>query len=269
MKNLTVNHSTNAFLRNEKVVAHAADANKIKETGVAHTADALKERLFARSHQTDAFKRRAEAISHTTDVSKSGKTVSHTTDAIMRREVTDASLDKADTIVHTTDADKKRGLTVAQNTETLKEVTVTLTHGTDAFKRSDANKRRETAPPNPAIGGKPEDQLLSPSTDSTKQVTTPQSGTVLADNTTGTVLFETTESHISLVTGPEMSKNLSMLVDIGDHLSVRVGPSRMATWNTLGRPTNPRTGTIGFNTQTNMLETWHGNSWFTAPLDPV
>lgn len=37
--------------------------------------------------------------------------------------------------------------------------------------------------------------------------------------------------------------------------------SRIPSWNNLGRPKNPRTGTIGFNFEIQTLEYWTGTSW--------
>ncbi|OGM56477.1 hypothetical protein A3E46_01595 [Candidatus Woesebacteria bacterium RIFCSPHIGHO2_12_FULL_46_16] len=44
-------------------------------------------------------------------------------------------------------------------------------------------------------------------------------------------------------------------------LSIKVGKTRIPTWNTPGRPKKPKKGTFGFNSQTNSLEFWNGSVW--------
>ena len=63
-----------------------------------------------------------------------------------------------------------------------------------------------------------------------------------------------------------MGKNAPLLVDIGSGLSLMIGLPRIATWETLNRPENPKRGIFGFNSQTNTLEYFDGKSWFEAPL---
>lgn len=63
-----------------------------------------------------------------------------------------------------------------------------------------------------------------------------------------------------------MSKNTPLYLDIGNGLSIMMGFPGIATWDTAGRPSNPKAGTIGFNTQANQLEIWVISSWFVLPL---
>ena len=66
---------------------------------------------------------------------------------------------------------------------------------------------------------------------------------------------------------PNLSKNSNAFVGIGSGLSVMVGLPRIATWNSSGRPINPKVGTVGFNIETNCLEFWDGKNWFFAPME--
>jgi hypothetical protein len=45
--------------------------------------------------------------------------------------------------------------------------------------------------------------------------------------------------------------------------------NRIPTWNTPGRPKNPKTGTFGFNFQTNNLEFWGGFQWLKLPMKRI
>ena len=63
-----------------------------------------------------------------------------------------------------------------------------------------------------------------------------------------------------------MAKNSQLLVNIGQGLSIMVGLPRITSWTTAGRPKKPKSGTFGFNTQTNSLEYWNGSDWLTASL---
>ena len=63
-----------------------------------------------------------------------------------------------------------------------------------------------------------------------------------------------------------MAKNSQLLIDIGQGLSLMVGIPTISYWNTSTRPKKPRTGTFGFNLQTNNLEFWDGTDWFAAQM---
>jgi hypothetical protein len=43
----------------------------------------------------------------------------------------------------------------------------------------------------------------------------------------------------------------------------------MPSWNTTGRPKNPKLGIIGFNFETENLEIWNGISWVTLPMKKI
>jgi len=62
------------------------------------------------------------------------------------------------------------------------------------------------------------------------------------------------------------SSNNTLLIDIGQGLSMMLGLPRINIWKTPERPKVPKTGTFGFNTQTNSLEYFDGSDWMTAPL---
>jgi hypothetical protein len=73
-------------------------------------------------------------------------------------------------------------------------------------------------------------------------------------------------SQLGLVTGAEFSKNAPLYINIGGGLSAMVGLPRIATWNTSGRPVNPKRGTFGLNTETKKLEVWNGSLWYNVSL---
>jgi len=58
----------------------------------------------------------------------------------------------------------------------------------------------------------------------------------------------------------------SLLVDIGQGLSLMLGMPKIASWKTKERPKKPKRGTFGFNSETNSLEYFNGNYWLAAPL---
>lgn len=64
-----------------------------------------------------------------------------------------------------------------------------------------------------------------------------------------------------------MSKNPTVLVDLGAGLSLISGLPTIASWNTDGRPKGAKRGTFGFNSQTKKLEYWDGTSWFAALME--
>ncbi len=63
-----------------------------------------------------------------------------------------------------------------------------------------------------------------------------------------------------------MPENAPLFVDIGQGLSIMIGLPTIASWDTKGRPKEPKIGTFGFNTQTKNLEYWDGAAWFAAAL---
>lgn len=64
-----------------------------------------------------------------------------------------------------------------------------------------------------------------------------------------------------------MPSNQSLLVDIGEGLSLMVGLPTITAWNTRNRPKKAKAGTFGFNIQTNNLEYWNGSYWLEASMD--
>lgn len=64
-----------------------------------------------------------------------------------------------------------------------------------------------------------------------------------------------------------MSKNSPLFINIGPGLSMMIGLPTITTWDSANRPKNPQKGTFGFNFQTNTLEYWDGNNWFTADMN--
>lgn len=83
-------------------------------------------------------------------------------------------------------------------------------------------------------------------------------GDTLADS-----VFQQDDAHLETY----FSRNNPEFISIGSGLSTMIGLPRIATWNTAGRPKNPRNGTIGFNVETKCLEFWTGFSWFVAEME--
>lgn len=52
-------------------------------------------------------------------------------------------------------------------------------------------------------------------------------------------------------------------------LSVMLGRNRLSTWNTSGRPTSPKRGTFGFNTELNQFEVYTGVAWYKVTLTAI
>ena len=65
-----------------------------------------------------------------------------------------------------------------------------------------------------------------------------------------------TASAVSLWLNPENS----FIYD--EDFAMRLGPSRMSTWKTSGRPTAPLEGTYGYNIDTSKIEVYVGGNWY-------
>lgn len=63
-----------------------------------------------------------------------------------------------------------------------------------------------------------------------------------------------------------MPKNSSLLINLGQGLSMVIGFPKIASWNTAGRPKKAKIGTIGFNTQAKKLEFFDGKTWYAASM---
>lgn len=64
-------------------------------------------------------------------------------------------------------------------------------------------------------------------------------------------------------------KNAPFYFDIGGGLSMMLGQGRVATWNTNGRPSSPKRGTVGLNTQLNQLEIYNGSAWYKVAMTAI
>lgn len=62
------------------------------------------------------------------------------------------------------------------------------------------------------------------------------------------------------------SSNNQLLIDSIGGKVLQLGNSRINTWNTAGRPSSPKTGTIGLNTQTIALDVFNGSTWKSITL---
>lgn len=63
-----------------------------------------------------------------------------------------------------------------------------------------------------------------------------------------------------------MPRNSPTFINLGPGLSMMIGQPKIATWKTADRPKKAKTGTFGFNSQTNHLEYWDGSAWFAASM---
>jgi hypothetical protein len=65
---------------------------------------------------------------------------------------------------------------------------------------------------------------------------------------------------------PDKVNNSTILMDIGQGLSLMLGLPRINSWETSDRPKNAKRGTFGFNSQTNSLEYFNGSDWYSAVM---
>lgn len=63
-----------------------------------------------------------------------------------------------------------------------------------------------------------------------------------------------------------MAKNSQLILNIGQGLSLLLGLPTIGSWDTQQRPKKPKSGTVGFNTQTMSLEFYNGSYWLEAPM---
>ena len=63
-----------------------------------------------------------------------------------------------------------------------------------------------------------------------------------------------------------MPKNSALVIDLGQGLSILTSLLTIPSWDTASRPKNARKGTFGFNSQTNSLEYWDGDVWFSVAM---
>lgn len=66
--------------------------------------------------------------------------------------------------------------------------------------------------------------------------------------------------------GSELNRNY-FLGDGGNDLAMQYRSLRMSTWSTSTRPSSPRKGDLGLNTQTSKFEIYNGSSWKTYSAD--
>jgi hypothetical protein len=65
---------------------------------------------------------------------------------------------------------------------------------------------------------------------------------------------------------PQRTNSSTIVMDIGQGLSLMLGLPRINSWDTPGRPKNAKNGTFGFNSETNSLEYFDGTDWYTARM---
>jgi hypothetical protein len=67
----------------------------------------------------------------------------------------------------------------------------------------------------------------------------------------------------------QMPSSSPLLIDIGQGLYRMIGLPLIASWTTKERPKKAKTGTFGFNLQTNNLEYWNGSYWLAASMEKI
>ena len=63
-----------------------------------------------------------------------------------------------------------------------------------------------------------------------------------------------------------MLNNQSFLLNIGSGLSLTTSLPVLVSWDTAGRPKDPRRGTFGLNSQTRHLEYFDGEYWYAVQM---
>jgi len=56
---------------------------------------------------------------------------------------------------------------------------------------------------------------------------------------------------------------------LGGGVSFMVGNQRIPSWNSTGRPKNPKLATFGYNFETKNLEYWTGLTWLKLPMKKI
>jgi hypothetical protein len=64
-----------------------------------------------------------------------------------------------------------------------------------------------------------------------------------------------------------MAGNQTIMLNIGQGLSLIIGMPTISTWKSKARPRKAKSGTFGFNSQTNKLEYYDGKDWYEANMD--
>jgi hypothetical protein len=161
--------------------------------------------------------------------------VTHDTDANKRKASivthdTDANKRKETIISHTTDANKRKASVVIHSTDANKKKASVITHNTDALKRSG--------------------NTITHTTDTLKRATTSVS--------------HTTNARLWSNAAPTRYRNRLLYLQIANGIFKPIGNHRIASWNTNGRPANPRVGVFGLNSETGNFEYFNGSGWLTT-----
>ncbi len=61
----------------------------------------------------------------------------------------------------------------------------------------------------------------------------------------------------------------TILMDLGQGLSLALGLPIISSWETKDRPKSPKRGSFGFNSLTNSLEYFNGTYWLAAPMSEI
>ena len=74
-----------------------------------------------------------------------------------------------------------------------------------------------------------------------------------------------------IIPEPEFHRNYQIVKGIttGNTIYPAASRNKIPSWNIFGRPLNPKSGLIGFNSQTNNLELWDGKLWLKLPMKKI
>ncbi|HCS79135.1 TPA: hypothetical protein DIV55_05345 [Patescibacteria group bacterium] len=247
-KEVRLIQTTDIYKLTGPIVAHATDATKRRETSLTHAADASKKRSPQTIHTVDTYLRKAYALAHATETYKlNGPVILHATDTSKRKEVR---------LIYTTNTSKFAYPLAIFTTDASKRKEIRVIHSTDAFLIIPGESQDILAGSENATGGT---GVILPGNN------------VLAASTTNNQLARSsaTDPQVKLAPTPEFSKNTPRYLSIGGGLSIMLGLGRIATWNTSGRPANPKRGTIGLNTELKRLEIWNGSFWYGVSLRKI
>jgi hypothetical protein len=68
---------------------------------------------------------------------------------------------------------------------------------------------------------------------------------------------------------PEITNNAPLYLELTKELSMMIGRQKVAYWNTLGRPSSPVRGAMGYNTDLDQIEIYNGSGWKKIALTDV
>lgn len=80
-------------------------------------------------------------------------------------------------------------------------------------------------------------------------------------------VFTLTGNAVGLsIGGGAYQANKNLHIDSVGGMVLQIGTTRIPFWNTSRRPSSPKDGTIGFNSETSAIEVYDGSTWRTVAL---